>query len=92
MIEPPPHLSVPFDLSEVDEAQEAAQAYAAQLGYKCYSLADDVAAVFDQPHEYWKPEHVPGLEKVYTNLEVIINQLKNEGHECIKHNKTGFSS
>lgn len=81
MIEPAPHLSVPLDLSEIDEAQEAAQAWAAHLGYACFLIADDIASRLDQFESYWKPEDAPLLELLLRQLTYFDRQLRAAGHD-----------
>jgi len=79
--DPAPYLNVPLDLSEIDEAQEAAQAWAARLGYACFLVADDIASRLDQFESYWKPEDAPLLELLQQQLIYFDQQLKAAGHD-----------
>lgn len=81
MIEPAPHLNVPLDLSEIDEAQEAAQAWAVKLAQMCYAEADDIANKLDQWASHWKPEHVPALDRLLVQLININMELQADGHD-----------
>ncbi len=72
---------VPLLPSEEVEMQEEAQAAAANAGRRAFELAEVIASILDQAHDYyWEPKDLPFIENLANSLSSMITALNKEGH------------